>query len=58
MIHMAVGCRGAFQVLPHLSNLCNPWHLAGAFHLEISEMSTVITPKQEAGKIQMQSRWR
>lgn len=58
VIHMTVGWRGAFQVLPHLFHLCNPWHLTGAFHLEISNMNTVITPKQEAGKIEVQSRWR
>lgn len=51
VIHMTVGWRGAFQDLPHLFNLCNPWHLGGTFHLEISEMNVVITPKQEAGKI-------
>lgn len=50
VIHLAAGWRGAFQVLPHLFNLCNPWHLAGAFHLEIPEMNTVITTSRRLEK--------
>lgn len=33
-----------------ISNLRNPWHLASAFHLEISEMNTIITPRKGGWK--------
>lgn len=48
------GQRGAFQVLPHLFNLGNHWHLASACDLEISEINILITPKHETGEIRVE----